>query len=102
MLYYVVNSAFLFSAFSINGIPSCANKQLLTDITRNEWGFRGYIVSDSTAVINIMTQHKYTNTSVDTVAASMSAGCNLELGSTVFNHSLDAVRAGKLTEHQLR
>ena len=32
---------------SINGIPACANKELLTDIPRGEWGFKGYIVSDS-------------------------------------------------------
>ena len=29
------------SNLSINGIPACANKQLLTDILRNEWGFKG-------------------------------------------------------------
>jgi beta-glucosidase-like glycosyl hydrolase len=27
--------------FSINGVPSCANKVLLTDILRNEWNFKG-------------------------------------------------------------
>ena len=31
----------------INGIPACANKELLTDIPRGEWGFKGYIVSDA-------------------------------------------------------
>ncbi len=93
---------YTFHIFSINGIPSCANKQLLTDITRNEWGFRGYITSDAGAVYNIITQHKYLKNFVDTTAAAISAGCNLELGSAVFNASLDAMKAGKLTEHQLR
>ena len=32
---------------SINGVPACANKELLTDIPRGEWGFKGYIVSDA-------------------------------------------------------
>ena len=27
----------------INGVPACANKKLLTDILRNEWGFKGKI-----------------------------------------------------------
>ena len=87
---------------SINGVPSCANKELLTDITRHEWGFTGYIVSDAGAINNIITQHHYLNNTVDTVAASITAGCNLELGTTVFNSSIDAMKAGKLTEHQIR
>ena len=42
--------------FSINGVPACANKELLTDIARKEWGFDGYIVSDASAISNIETQ----------------------------------------------
>ena len=34
----------------INGIPACANKELLTDILRNEWNFKGYVVSDQGAL----------------------------------------------------
>lgn len=30
--------------FSINGIPSCANKVLLTDILRDEWNFKGIML----------------------------------------------------------
>ena len=29
---------------SINGVPSCANKKLLTDILRNEWNFKGTFI----------------------------------------------------------
>lgn len=86
----------------LRGVPSCANKELLTDITRHEWGFKGYIVSDADAVVNIITKHKYLNNSADTVAATISAGCNLELASTIYNATLDALKAGKLTEHQIR
>ena len=34
----------------INGVPACANDKLLTDILRNEWGFKGYVVSDQGAL----------------------------------------------------
>ena len=30
--------------YSINGIPACANKELLTDILRNEWDFKGIVI----------------------------------------------------------
>ena len=82
---------------SINGIPACADRKLLTDITREEWGFQGYIVSDAGAISNIMTRHHYLNNSVDTVTASIKAGCNLELGGEkIFNSQLDAMQQGHL------
>jgi len=34
----------------VNGVPSCANKPLLTDLLRNDWGFTGYVVSDCIAI----------------------------------------------------
>lgn len=40
---------------SINGIPACANKYLLTDVLRNEFGFNGYFISDEGAIEYIMT-----------------------------------------------
>lgn len=64
---------------SINGVPACANEKLLTDILRKEWNFTGYVVSDESAIENIIVDHHYFNNSVDTVAACVNAGCNLEL-----------------------
>src|ERR1044071_3302200 len=40
----------------IDGIPATGNKWLLTDLLRNQWGFKGFVVSDYTA-INEMTDH---------------------------------------------
>jgi len=64
-------------------VPACANMQLLTNITRNEWGFKGYVVSDDGALANIIRSHHYLNNSIDVAAASIKAGCNLELGKWV-------------------
>ena len=50
----------LYLIYSINGVPSCADKELLTNILRNEWGFKGYVVSDQGALgkyCNIITEH---------------------------------------------
>ena len=31
---------------AINGVPSCANRELLGDLLRGEWNFTGFVVSD--------------------------------------------------------
>jgi len=40
----------------INGIPATANKWLLTDLLRNQWGFKGFVVTDYTG-INELSAH---------------------------------------------
>ncbi len=42
----------------INGIPATANKWLVTDLLREQWGFKGFVVSDYTG-INEMVDHGY-------------------------------------------
>ena len=47
----------------VNGVPSCANPKLY-DVLRNQWGFEGYVTSDSGAVTDIYTPHNYSSTLV--------------------------------------
>ena len=51
----------------------------MTNILRNEWNFTGYVISDKAAIQNILMQHNYTRTPLDTAVASIKAGCNMEL-----------------------
>ncbi|XP_075709407.1 uncharacterized protein LOC142742989 isoform X2 [Rhinoderma darwinii] len=85
----------------VNGIPACANKKLLTDILRSEWGFKGYVVSDEGAIEFIMAAHKYTSSFLETAIASVNSGCNLELSfnliDNVFMRIKDAVALGNIT-----
>ena len=64
---------------SLNGVPSCANKKLLTDILRGEWDFRGYVVSDDDALEHIVNDHHFLSTYLDAAVAAVRSGCNLEL-----------------------
>jgi len=43
---------------AVNGVPSCANKYL-DGVLRTQWGFSGYITSDSGALDFIYSQHHY-------------------------------------------
>ena len=64
---------------SLDGVPACANKRLLTDILRRQWNFTGYVVSDDDALELIIVGHHYVRDDVSAAAAALSAGCNLEL-----------------------
>jgi len=77
--------------FSVNGVPSCANKKLLRRILREEWNFTGYVVSDADALDNIIHCHHYLNNTMSTAAAAVKAGCNLELTGMASGHVFDSM-----------
>ncbi len=69
----------IMSAYNaINGIPCSANKKLLTDILRKEWGFNGYVVSDCGAPGFMVTNYKYLESFEQAAVACMEAGLDLE------------------------
>ena len=71
----------IMSAYNaINGVPCTANKWLLTDLLRNEWGFNGYVVSDCGAPGFLYSDHHYTATREEAAQKSLQAGLDLECG----------------------
>lgn len=63
---------------AFDGIPSCANKRLLQDILRKEWGSECLVQSDCCdSISSIFSQHHYTNTEAEAVAAAFEAGTQL-------------------------
>lgn len=63
---------------SINGQPACANEFLLQDQLRGKWGFRGYVVSDCDAVVNIFRDHHFTKTQPEASALAVQRGMDNE------------------------
>ncbi|KAL8058449.1 hypothetical protein ABFX02_03G019000 [Erythranthe guttata] len=64
----------------VNGVPNCADYDLLTKTARGEWGFQGYIVSDCNAVAVIHDVHKYAKLPEDAVADVLKAVLVLYVG----------------------
>jgi beta-glucosidase len=80
-----------------NGEPCCGSKTLLKDILRDDWGFKGHVVSDCWAVKDFHEYHKVTSTAVESVALAMNNGCDLNCGN-LFGNLLFAVRDGLVEE----
>ncbi|MDV3307949.1 MAG: glycoside hydrolase family 3 C-terminal domain-containing protein [Cyclobacteriaceae bacterium] len=83
-----------------NGEPCCSSNTLLTDILRNQWGFKGHIVSDCGAVADLYTGHKVVGTEAEAAALAVKSGVGLDCG-TEYNALLDAVKQGLITEAEI-
>jgi len=84
-----------------NEEPCCGSKELLVDLLRNKWGFKGHVVSDCWALVDIHVGHKYTASPVESVALSLKKGVNLNCGDEYFPYLLDAVKQGLVTEKEI-
>ena len=83
-----------------DGVPISGSSYFLTDILRKEWGFKGYVVSDSEAVEFLSDKHKVAENYEDAVAQCVNAGLNIR---TTFREPetfvmplRDAIRDGKI------
>lgn len=63
-----------------NGEPCCANRQLMDEILRGEWGFEGHYVSDCWAIRDFHEHHMVTHNGVESSAMALNAGCDLNCG----------------------
>ncbi|MBO7721729.1 MAG: glycoside hydrolase family 3 C-terminal domain-containing protein [Kiritimatiellae bacterium] len=93
--------AFMGAYSALNGVPCCANRELLTDILRGEWGFKGHIVSDVGAVADIHTGHHFTADRVAACKAAIAAGLDLCSEGT-YACLRDAIKEGKVTGDELK
>ncbi|KAK6923880.1 Fibronectin type III-like domain [Dillenia turbinata] len=93
-------SCLMCSYNAVNGIPACANKDLL-DTARNEWGFQGYITSDCDAVATISEYQHYVNNPEDAVADALKAGTDIDCGTYMLKHTQSAIDKGKVKERDI-
>ncbi|HET8828097.1 MAG TPA: glycoside hydrolase family 3 N-terminal domain-containing protein [Pelobium sp.] len=63
----------------LNGVASHANRNLLTEILKNQWGFKGYIVSDANDIARLHSFMKVAETPEDAVIMALKAGMDVDL-----------------------
>ncbi|KAI6692946.1 hypothetical protein NL676_020656 [Syzygium grande] len=82
----------------VNGVPTCADPNLLKNTIRGQWRLNGYIVSDCDSVGVLYESQHYTATPEDAAADTIKAGLDLDCGPFLAVHTEEAIRGGKLAE----
>ena len=84
----------------INGVPATANKWLMTDLLRKQWGFNGFVVTDYTA-INELVEHGMGNAE-QVAALALNAGIDQDMVSEEFlKYTAKNIASGALSKAQL-
>lgn len=82
----------------LNGIPATGNKLIFRDILRNEWDFKGFVVSDYTA-INELIPHGFAKDSLDAARLAMLAGVDMDMMGHVYRKNLKKlIEEGEVSE----
>ncbi len=82
----------------LNEVPCIANKMLLTDILRKDWGFKGTVVTDCNGIEDLYKGHQYAKDVDEAIAMAVNAGVDIECGNTFKDHLLEVVKSGKISE----
>lgn len=83
----------------IDGVPSHANKWLLETVLRQEWGFKGHLVSDYYGIPQLQDLHHVANDKEEAARLALEAGVDIELPDPdCFPLLLKLVREGKVSE----
>ena len=80
--------------------PCCGSPFLLKKILREEWGFRGHILSDCWAISDFHQFHKVTASSLESAVKAIKSGVNLNCGVS-YKHLAEAVEKGLITEKDI-
>lgn len=82
---------------SIDGVPCTANKYLLDDVLRKQWGFKGFVYSDLTSIEGIVGA-RVAKDNKEAAALALKAGVDMDLGGNAYGKNLQqALKEGAIT-----
>lgn len=88
----------------VNGVPVHASKFLLTDVLRNEMGYKGVVITDWQDIIKLQERHQVAENHKEAVYLSVSAGidmCIVPFDFSFYNDLLALVKEGRITEERI-
>lgn len=92
-----IMSAFL----DLNGTPATANRRLLTDVLRGEWGFDGFVISDWDSIAELI-NHGVAGDRAEAASMALHAGVDMDMVSETYLETLAAsIQAGKVSIQEI-
>ena len=92
--------SFMASFNEVDGVPATANKWLMTDVLRKQWGFKGFVVTDYTG-INEMVAHGIGDLK-EVTARALNAGIDMDMvGEGMLTTLQQSLKEGKVTMAQI-
>ena len=85
---------------TVHGIPATGNRWLLTDLLREQWGFRGFVVSDYCGLEQLR-DHGVCADKEQAAIQCLDAGLDMDMVSAGLVNLADAVRAGRCRERDV-
>jgi beta-glucosidase len=93
--------SFMSAYMDLNDVPASGNHWLLSDVLRNQWGYKGFVVSDAFAVASLQV-HGFAKDAEDAAYKGVSAGLNMDMASGTYVKNIGKlVSAGKITQGQV-
>lgn len=86
---------------SLNGVPSVANKWLMNDVLKGEWGYDGLVISDYNAIGELLV-HGVANSPKDAAEMAFNCGCDIDMNTNFYpTHMEELIAEGKVTMEAL-
>ena len=94
-------ATFMTAFNDLNGIPATGSKMLLTDVLRDQWGFEGFVVTDYTAV-NELVPHGFARDDKHAAEIAFNAGADMDMvGLSYVTYLQELVAEGKVDEAKI-
>lgn len=91
-------ATFMTAFNEVDGVPATANHFLYTDVLRKQWGFKGFVVTDYTAM-NELVPHGVAVDEEEAAEKAANAGIDMDMNGSVFiQHLPELVDEGKVKE----
>ena len=83
----------------VDGLPSHKNRRMIEDVLRGEWGFKGLVTSDYSAVQQLLDRHHVAKDKADAARQALESGVDLELpDAETFGELVGLAKAGKVSQ----
>ena len=86
---------------SLDGVPCTSNRWLLTSLLRDEWGFKGIVVSDLYSINGLKDTHCVVSSLSEAGGLALTSGVDIDLGGLCYSRLMEALAAGEVSESSI-